>query len=322
MIRGIARARRVVSAAAAAAVVALLSPSLGRAADAPMVVRVGATGNDTAAEVYYADELGMFKKRGIEVQIQNLRNGAAQAAAVAGGSLDVGEQNIVSMAHAHERSLPFKFIAPAGEYVSSSSTTSLVVAKNSPVKTGKDLEGKTVAVNALGDLTQIGAAAWVDKHGGDAAKVKFIEMPAAEIGAAVGRNTIDAGVIPEPSLTMAQDTSQVRVLAQPYDALAPRFMINGWFANEDWIKKNHAAAKGFADAIYEAGKWANAHPSESAKILDKHSRADAAVIARMRRATYGERFDVKAIQTVIDAAVRYKGLAKSFDAGGLIDASL
>jgi len=316
------RARIAGALVAAAALGALALPLVPARADAPAVVRVGATGNDTAAEVYYADDLGLFKKRGIEVQVQNLRNGAAEAAAVAGGALDVGEQNVVSMSHAHERGLPFKFIAPAGEYVSSASTTSMVVAKKSTIKSGKDLEGKTVAVNALGDLTQIGASAWVEKHGGDPAKVKFTEMPAAEIGAAVGRGTVDAGVIPEPSLTMAEDAGQVKVLAQPYDAIGDRFLINGWFASEDWIKKNPATAKKFADAILEAGKWANAHRSESAKILDKHSRADAAVIARMRRAVYGERFDPKALQNVVDAAVHFKALAKSFNAGDLIDANL
>jgi NitT/TauT family transport system substrate-binding protein len=306
---------------AAAVLGAPLVPFAARG-EGPVTVRVGATGNDTAAEVYYADDLGLFKKRGLVVQIQNLRNGAAEAAAIAGGALDVGEQNVVSMSHAHERGLPFKFVAPAGEYVSSASTTSLVVAKQSAIKTGKDLEGKTLAVNALGDLTQIGASAWVEKHGGDPAKVKFIEMPAAEIGAAVGRGTVDAGVIPEPSLTMAEDAGTVKVLAQPYDAIAARFMINGWFATDDWIKKNPAAAKKFADAILEAGKWANAHRAESAKILDAHSRADAAVIARMRRAVYGERFDAKALQSVVDAAVRFKALGKSFNAGDLIDATL
>ncbi|HEX3549095.1 MAG TPA: ABC transporter substrate-binding protein [Candidatus Elarobacter sp.] len=291
----------------------LLSFTVARA-DAPLAVRVGATGNDTAAEVYYAQDLGLFKKRGLDVSIQSLRNGAAEAAAVAGGALDIGEQNVVSMARAHERGLPFKYIAPAGDYVGSASTTSLVVAKSSPIKNGRDLEGKTVAVNALGDLTQIGASAWIEKHGGDAAKVKFIEMPAAEIGAAVARGTVDAGVVPEPSLTIAEQGDQVKVLAQPYDAIADRFMINGWFATDDWIKKNGTAAKRFADAVLEAGRWANTHRAESAKILERHSRADAAVLARMRRAVYGERFDAKALQGVVDAAVRYKALARSFNA--------
>ncbi|MBV9439756.1 MAG: hypothetical protein JOZ24_07175, partial [Candidatus Eremiobacteraeota bacterium] len=86
--------------------------------------------------------------------------------------------------------------------------------------------------------------------------------------------------------------------------------------------KNGSAAKRFADAILEAARWANAHRAESAKILEKHSRADAAVVGRMRRATYGERFDPKSLQAVIDTAVRFKFLKQSFPAQDLIDANL
>jgi NitT/TauT family transport system substrate-binding protein len=304
--------------AAVATVVAAQCAAIPSArADAPL--RIGATGNDTAAVVYYADEMGFFKKHGVAVTIQNLPSGSAEASAVAGNALDIGEQNVVSMSRAHERSLPFVYIAPSAEYNANASTTSLIVAKASTVKSGKDLEGKTVAVNALGDLAQIGAEAWIEKHGGDLTKVKFIEMTPIEIGAAVARGTIDAGVITEPALTGAKEGGAVRVLAQPYDAIAPHFMINGWFTTSDWVKKNPAAAKNFAAAIGEAAVWANAHRAESAKIFAKHSKVEPAVIDRMTRATYGRTLDAKDMQSVIDAAVRYQGLKKPFPAQELID---
>ncbi|MBV8580627.1 MAG: ABC transporter substrate-binding protein [Candidatus Eremiobacteraeota bacterium] len=303
-----------------AASLALVALAPARAADETATIRVGATGNDTAAEVYYAQDLGLFAKRKLDVTVENLRNGAAEAAAVAGGALDVGEQNVVSMANAHVHGLPIVFVAPAGEYVAAAPTTSLLVGKNSPIRSARDLNGKTVAVNALNDLTQIGASAWIDAHGGDASKVRFIEMPPAQIGAALGRGTVDAGVVPEPSLTLA--AGETRILGQPYDALAARFTINGWFANRDWVAKNPSVAKRFADAVAEAGRWANAHHAESAAIFARHSSADPAVIARMRRATYGERFDLHALQAVIDAAARYKVLAHSFPAPEVLDARL
>ncbi|MFN2460657.1 MAG: ABC transporter substrate-binding protein, partial [Candidatus Velthaea sp.] len=168
-----ARGMAAVFAAAFAAAALFAVSYAGGAADPVTTIRVGATGNDAAAEVYYADELGLFKKRNLVVQIQNLRNGAAEAAAVAGGALDIGEQNIVSMSNAHARGLTFKFLAPAATYVSSASTTNLLVGKDSPMKTARDLSGKTVAVSALGDLSQIAAQAWIDKNGGDSASVHF-----------------------------------------------------------------------------------------------------------------------------------------------------
>jgi NitT/TauT family transport system substrate-binding protein len=290
-----------------------------RAAE-PVTIRVGATGNDAAAEVYYADELGFFKKRNLSVQIMPQRNGAAEAAAVAGGALDIGEQNIVSMSNAHSRGLGFVYIAPAAEYVDNASSTDMLVAKSSPIRTGKDLDGKTVAVNALNDLTQIAAEAWIDKNGGDASQVHFIEMTAAEIPPSISRGTVAAGVVPEPALSMS--LNETRIFAKQYSAIAPSFMINGWFATSDWVKKNPAAAKGFADAIYEAGRWANAHHAESAKILEKHSRIEASVIEHMTRATYATRFEPKSMQAVIDTAAKYKAIAKTFPAAEIYSANL
>ncbi len=282
-------------------------------------IRVGATGNDAAAEVYYADELGFFKKRGLEVQITQQRNGAAEAAAVAGGALDIGEQNIVSMTNAHSRGLPFVYIAPAAEYNEKASSTNMLVAKSSSLKTAKDLEGKTVAVNALNDLTQIAAEAWIDKNGGQVSSVHFIEMTAAEIPPAIARGTVQAGVVPEPAMSMAE--SDTRVFAKQYSAIAPEFMINGWFATSDWVKKNPGTAKKFADAIYEAAAWANTHHAESAKILEKHSKIDPSVIGRMTRATYATKFDPKTMQEVVDTAVRYKAIQKGFAASEMYAAN-
>ncbi|MFN2460658.1 MAG: hypothetical protein ABR591_08230, partial [Candidatus Velthaea sp.] len=133
------------------------------------------------------------------------------------------------------------------------------------------------------------------------------------------RGTVAAGVVPEPALTLGE--RDARVFAKPYDALGERFMINGWFATDDWIKKNPSAAKRFAEAIYEAAHWANAHHAESAKIFERHSKIEPAVIERMVRVTYGERFDPKTMQAVVDTAARYKALGQSFPVSELYDAN-
>jgi NitT/TauT family transport system substrate-binding protein len=270
--------------------------------------------------VYYADELGFFKKRNLDVRITPQRNGAAEAAAVAGGSLDIGEQNVISMANAHARGLSFVYIAPAAEYLDTAPSTAMIVARNAPFKTARDLSGKTIAVSALHDLTQTAAAAWIDKNGGDSSTVRFIEMPASESPVAVVRGTVQAAVVPEPALSSQAD--ETRIFAKAFGAIAPRFMINGWFSTKEWIAKNPSAAKRFADAIREAAVWANGHRAESAKILEKHARLQMSALDRMTRATYATSFDANAMQQAIDTATRYKALAQSFPASEIYDASL
>ena len=60
-------------------------------------LRIASTPIDVGAEVYYAQALGMFKQAGLDVQIQSIDNGAAIAAAVAGGAADIGQSNVVSL---------------------------------------------------------------------------------------------------------------------------------------------------------------------------------------------------------------------------------
>src|SRR6185312_543873 len=121
-------------------------------------IRVATTPIDLGAEALYAAELGLFKKAGLDVDLGVLTNGTAVAAAVSGGSIDIGQSNLVALADAHGKGFPFVVVAPAGYYSSKAPTTIMITAANSPIKTAKDLDGKVVTVVALRDITQVGAS--------------------------------------------------------------------------------------------------------------------------------------------------------------------
>ena len=64
----------------------------------------------TKAQVLWAKDEGFLKKAGIDADITLINNGAAIASAVAAGAVDIGQANLVSLATAHERGLPFVLI--------------------------------------------------------------------------------------------------------------------------------------------------------------------------------------------------------------------
>jgi NitT/TauT family transport system substrate-binding protein len=72
-----------------------------------------------------------------------------------------------------------------------------LVVKDTAIKTGKDLEGKTVGTLAL----RSGAQAWVDKTGGDPQKVKRVETPMPQGPQAVASGRVDAFQTTEPFRT-------------------------------------------------------------------------------------------------------------------------
>lgn len=277
-----------------------------RAQSAPAVLRVGATANDTYAEVYFGADSGIFAKAGLDVQISTFTNGAAVAAAVASGALDLGVTNPVQLANAVTNNIPFAYFCGGAYYSTAAPTTVLAVAKDSPIKTARDLEGKIVANSALKDLTQLAAVAWLTTGGADVAKIRMTEMPFAEMGPALQRGTVQAAVISEPSLTASILAGETRVFGKIFDSIAPRFYISGWFAMRPWLQANAALATRYAKANYDVARWANANRDASGKILAKYSKLSPDVISHMTRCVFAENLNPALLDPVLAVAAKNK----------------
>src|ERR1700722_15700434 len=97
---------------------AATAPLFGRSATGQeQTLRLATAPLDVSAEPYYAMAMGFFKRAGLSnVTLQTIPTGAAMTAAVAGGAIDIAISNIVSIAQAHQRNIPFTLVAPAGLY--------------------------------------------------------------------------------------------------------------------------------------------------------------------------------------------------------------
>jgi ABC-type nitrate/sulfonate/bicarbonate transport system substrate-binding protein len=117
-------------------------------------------------------------------------------AAVAGGVVDIDNSTIVSIAQAYQRKIPFTLIAPSGLYSADAPTSVLMVAKDSPLRTASDLNGKTLGASGLrGESPKFAPMAWIDQHGGSSTSLKFVEMTVPEMLSAIPAGRIDGGLI-------------------------------------------------------------------------------------------------------------------------------
>ncbi len=294
-------------------------------ADVPglTTIRIVDAGQDVDAEAFYAQDLGIFKKYGINAEITLLRKGggAAAVAAVAGGSADIGEGDLVSAANAHQRGIPIVLLAPSGIFRASAPTTEVIVAKDSPIKSGKDLEGKSIALISPEGPSRIATNLWLENAGAALDKVSFIELPAVDMAAAVDRGTVAAAVINEPSLVASQ--SCCRVLGNNFQSVGNTWQLNVWYSSADWLAKNAALARKFAQAMREAAVWANnpANHAKSGEILNKYTPFPPELLPKMNRATYGETLDPKTMQPILDAALKYKALQTAVQPQSLISSA-
>jgi NitT/TauT family transport system substrate-binding protein len=289
--------------------------ALSAQALAPMTL--GAVPEESVTPALWAQQNGIFRRAGLDVDVQSASNGTAIAAGVAGGTYNVGKSSLVSIITAHAKGLPFVFVAGGSLYDTKFPYSVLAAKFDSPLKNAADLNGKTLAVPALNDLTTMATKAWVDGHGGDSATLKLLEYPFAQIPDALAAGRVDAGFIADPVLQQAIDAKKVRIFAHAFDAVAPQFMVTGWFVTADYAAKNQAMLEKFARAMRESAGYVVGHPADAVSVLSKFSKVDPEVIARTHRIGYAP-LETKFIQPVIDICAKYKVIPAAFDAKDLI----
>jgi len=200
-------------------------------------------------------------------------------------------------------------IAPAALYTAKEPTSVLMVALDSPFRTARDLNGKTVAVNGLKSISQLGPEIWIDKNGGDSTTAKFIDMPFAEMPQALATHRIDAALVAEPQATAAK--KEARAFANVYDAIATRFLITAWFSTTSWVSANPDQARKFAAMIYRAAAWSNAHRAQTGEVLTGVTKLDPAIVRAMPRVVFEEAADPASMKPHLDAALKYGLITKA-----------
>lgn len=301
-------------AAAVAGAISLCTGHAGAGAQTLPVIHVGTTGKETDAQAYYAADLGYFQRVGLNVDVQVLANGAAIASAIAGGALQVGNTNVLTLAKAYEHGLPFSIIALSAIYSETSPATVFAVAPDGGISSAKSLAGKVIAGVSLGGLDQLSMEAWIDQNGGDASAEKYIELTPAQIVPALERGTIGAGNLAEPELSALR--GRYRVLGYSYAAVAKRFAQTGWFASRSWIAENPAIVRKYQTAMAQAADWASkpANHARASAILAKYAQT----VSADAHTQYARTLDPALVQPVIDQGVKYHLLERHINASELL----
>jgi NitT/TauT family transport system substrate-binding protein len=135
------------------------------------------------------------------------------------------------------------------------------------------------------------------------------------MGPGLESGRIDAALAEEPAVATLLD-SNARVLARPYDILAPEFLEGGYFATSDFVRAHPDVIKQFADAMAETAIWANAHHAETAAILNQVSKTT--LSPNVVRISYPPRVTPALIQPLLDASAKYGLLKSTYPASEII----
>jgi NitT/TauT family transport system substrate-binding protein len=301
-------------------VIALLLVLAGGAAAQPALttIRVGLVPTDDVTPLIYAIRSGMFRKEGLDVQYVPGNSGTAIAAAVVSGAYEFGKSSLLAIINAHLRGLPLAMVASEAVYDEKNPYAQFVVAADSPYRTAKDLDGKTIGTPALNDLDELATLAWMDKNGGDGKSLHFVELPQSAAIAAITEHRVDGTVLHYPQVQEALDGGKIRAMAPVYSGIAPFFVFAAYFTSTNYARAHPDIVRKFVQTIYRAAAYTNKHHAETVQMMAEVTKVQPDVVARMNRVDGATSLNPRDIQPTIDAAAKYKLISRAFPASEML----
>jgi NitT/TauT family transport system substrate-binding protein len=261
---------------------------------------------------------GFFRRRGLDVKVQAAAGGAVIVPAVLNGSIQFGGSNIVSTLLAASRGLPLKMIAP-GTFGGPKTPdwAAIVVKRDSPIRSAKDLEGRTIAINTLRNIADVTAKASLEKRGVDSDKLRFTEVDFPQMHDALAAGRVDAAFIIEPFLYEARKAGD-RVIVYPYHGTNPGMQIGSYIAHEDLIRERPNVVTAFQRGLADTSRWIAKHRKATRRFLVVAAGLRRQTAERMVLPTWKTDVSMRSLQTASALMQKYGLLRSPVDLAKLI----
>ena len=280
--------------------------SSGSGDEGPVTLNVGVIPIADVAPLYLGMDKGFFEEENLKIVPKLAEGGAAIVPAVLAGDDQIGFSNTTSLIIAASKDLPIQIISQgvlAGESTEQA-WDGVVVPKGSDIETITDLEGKTVAVNTLNNVSQIVVNTALEKAGGDPSKVKYVEVPFPDMNAALESDRVDAAFQVEPGYSGGLAAGS-RNISNAYEEMAPNYTVATYFTSKQYIAENRDVVDRFARAMQKSLEYAAGHDDEVRAIVGTYTEIPQEVLDKMNLPVWKSDLNQPTIEQTADAALKY-----------------
>jgi len=277
-------------------------------ADTALIIGKANATSDAIIPVNVGDQLGIFKKHGLDLKIIDFGGGGKAAQAMAAGAMDIEDGAGTEMAFivkgdpmlaVCESTAPAPFMA-------------IGVPWDSPIHSLKDLKGKIIGVSSPGSFSDWLAHELARKEGWGEDGVKTVGIGGATAAtiAAFKAHQIDAE-IGGASQFFAFEQDQIGHLLSSVAAYEGNVASGMLFASNKLIADNPDAIRAFVAGWIETVDYMRAHKAETVKIESGITHFNEQVMSReydlvMGMFTKACQFDAESLQTLQRSFVQLK----------------
>jgi NitT/TauT family transport system substrate-binding protein len=276
----------------------------------PTTLKVGVIPIADVAPLYLGIDKGFFKEQQLTIKPQLAEGGAAITPAVVSGDFQIGFSNTISLLIAASQNLPIQIISPgvSGGATEKDAWDDLLVPKNGPVKTTKDLEGKTIAVNTLKNICEVTIKASLEKDDVDVNSLKFTEVPFPDMNAALDAGRVDGACVVEPFVSQGK-AGKSRGIDPFYERTAPNLTVATYFTTKKYAEENADVVDRFVSAMTKSLAYAQSHPDEVRKVLTDYTEIPPEAAEAIKLPQWRDDLNEPTIEQLSDLSKEY-GLIK------------
>ena len=234
--------------------------------------------------VNVGDELGIFKKHGLDLKIIDFGGGSKMAQAMAAGAIDIGDGAGTEMA----------FVAKGAPMIAVCESTApapflgVGVPWDSPIKSLAELKGKIIGVSNAGSFSDWSGHELARTQGWGLNGVTTVAIgggPAPAL-AALRTHQVDAAIGNTAQFLAFEETKDGRLLA-PVSSYEGNVASGAIFASNQLVANNPDAIRAFLAAWIETIDYMRAHKAETVKIESALNHFSESVMSREYDLTIG-----------------------------------
>ena len=278
-----------------------------------MTIAVGGAACLCYLPTVLAEQLGEYKKAGVQVELVDFKGGSQSLTAVIGGSADVVSGYFDHCVNLAAKNQALEAFVVYDRYPG----LALVVGpkQTGKIKSVKDLKDKRVGVSAPGSSTDFFLKYLLSKNGVDPNSVGVVGIGlGATAVAAMEQGSVDAAVMLDPAITQLQGRnkdltilSDTRTQKDTLDVFGGEYPGGALYTKSGWIAAHPKETQALTNAIVATLKWIHSHTPEEimAKMPENLVGADKALyLAALKNtipmySTTGK-MDPKGAQAVLD----------------------
>ena len=277
----------------------LLSSGLASA----QTIRVNYIPITDVTPLFVAIDRGLFKEEGINIVPTPSTGGAAGIPGLIAGAFDLMYGNVVSTVMAQQQGFKLEVVAAGTKlYPTPNETAGMVVRAADGIKTGKELEGKTVAVNTRNNIIWLFARAWIAKTGGDPAKVNFKEVPFPQMPDALRGGQVDAAFMVNPFFaTAVADKDMFSFVASPYREVQPGVEVGHYITTQDYYDKHRELLAKYHRAFEKGVAWYNENlgSPEVVRVISDFTKMQPELVAKLHLQKLPEFVDPETVAVTV-----------------------